>query len=422
MRRVSICLCIVVIVIIFNSNFSFANGFKILGIKSTKASGMGEAFIAQADDPSAITFNPAGLTQVDGTQISLGGTIMNGWCQYTSQEDEEEDMIDKWQTAPAVFITSDFGMENFVAGIGVTAPNGISSEWEEDSFARYVDTFSELILIDINPSLSCKVNDNLSVGLGVSYYYSTATLESMVDYGSLIGFPGAFDGKNKLEGKGNTWGYNVGILYKPNERHSFAATFKSPITVDYKGETEFTDIPFFMGLGSSFDSDAETSIDFPAVVVLGYAYRPIDRLKLEFNLDWTNWETLDSIEVDFESPLLNDVTYDYEYKNTFAYKLGLEYLVNERLSMRGGYIYNENATSEEKWRPSLPDTNSHFLTFGFGYAMDRFTIDGALELVFYEDREIDNNVDNNETLTSSSIDGEYENFGVAFAVGITYKF
>lgn len=426
MKKVSVCLFLVLLMVFMNSSFGFANGFKILGVKSVKATGMAEAFVAQADDPSAIAFNPAGLIQVEGTQISGGATIMNTWCRAI---DAEENMKAKWQTAPAFFITSDFDTENIAAGIGVTAPNGISSDWEEDSFARYVATFSELILIDINPSFSYKVNDNLSLGIGASYYHSTANLKNMVDYGSAGAFlgvpgflPGSADGESQLKGKGSTWGYNLGFLYEVNEQHSFAATFKSPFTIDYSGEAEFDDIPLFMGLGASFDSDAETSIDFPAVVVLGYAYRPTDQLKLEFNLDWTNWETLDSIEVDFDSPLLADVTYDYEYKNTFAYKLGVEYLVNDELSVRGGYIYNQNATPEENWRPSLPDTNTHFLTSGLSYQMDKITLEGALQLVFYEDREIDNNVDNNETLTCSSIDGEYENFGIAFSVGFTYKF
>ena len=410
------------VIIILSSNLSFANGFKILGMKSVKAIGMGEAFIAQADDPSAIAFNPAGLIQLDGTQVSLAGTVVNNWCEYTSPQDDKEKMKSRWQTVPSVFIASDLGTDELTIGLGVTSPNGISSEWEEDSFARYVCTFSKLVLVDVNPSFSYKVNDNFSFGAGVSYYHSTATLENMLDYGILIGAPGTLDGKSKLNGTGNAWGYNLGILYKPNEQHSFAATFKSPITVNYDAEAEFEDIPLFMGLGTSLDTDAETSINFPAVLILGYAYYPTDRLKLEFNLDWTNWETVNSVEVDFDSPLIADATFDYEYRNTLAYKFGLEYAVNERLSLRGGYIYNEDAVPEDNWRPSLPDAKTQFLTGGFGYQMDKITWDGAIQLVFYEDREIDNNVDNNETLSSSTIDGEYKNFGMGVSLALTYKF
>jgi len=422
MKKFAVGFSIALSMIILNGDPGFANGFKILGIKSAKATAMGEAFIVQADDPSAIAFNPAGLTQLEGTQISAGAVITNAWVEHTSPRGEKEDIIDKWQIIPGAFITSDFGRENIAAGIGITVPNGMSTNWSETGFARYVDTFSSLTVIDVNPSLAYQINDNLSVGGGISYYYSTATLENMVDYGRLVGLPGALDGKSKLEANGDSWGYNLGVLYKLTEQHSFAATFKSPYKIEYKGNSKLTNIPAFMGLGSSFESLLRTSIKFPAIVVLGYAYRPIDRLKLEFDLDWTNWDTLDSVTVHFYSESLQEVTYMYQYENTFAYKFGLEYLATECLKLRAGYIYNENAVPERNWRPSLPDTDMHFLCSGFGYSVGNLTIDGAAQVIFYEDRDINNNVDNNETLTSSSINGRYETFALGFSLGVTYKF
>ena len=423
MRRLTIAFFGVTIVMILSNDQAFANGFKILGVKSTKATAMGEAFIVQADDPTAIAFNPAGLTQVEGSQFSAGFTITNGWVEHRSSQGVKEDILDKWQTIPYCFITTNLSNKgNITLGLGITAPNGLSTEWSQTGFARYVATFSELVVIDINPSIAYKIADNLSMGMGISCYYSTAVLGGIADYGNLVGLPGALDGEAKLEAKGYSWGYNFGVLYKLNERHSFAATFKSPFTIEYEGDSKYTNIPDFMGLGPSFDSDLETAIDFPAIVVLGYAYHPTDRLKLEFNLDWTNWETLDHVTVDFDSNLLSDFTYTYECENTFAYKFGLEYLVSEWFKLRAGYIYNENATPEEYWRPSLPDTDTHFACFGFGYKLRKVTLDGALQLIFFEDRSIDNNVDNNEVSTSSSIDGEYKNFGIAFSLGVTYKF
>jgi len=404
------------------SGVSLANGFKILGVKSAKAIGMGEAFIVQADDPSAIAFNPAGLVQVRGTQVSTGATVMNGWASRESPTGMREDIIDKWQAVPYSFFTSDMGREDVVAGIGVTAPNGLSSEWSDEGFARYVSTYSQLLLIDVNPSLGYKINDYLSIGAGGSYYYSTATLESMVDYGSLVGLPGRMDGKAKLKATGYAFGYNMGVLCKLDEKNSIAATFKSPFKARYEGSAKYTGVPGFLGLGSPLKTGVDTSIEFPAVVVLGYACKPMDRLKLEFNLDWTNWNTLDSVRIDFDDDRLNDATFMYDYENTFAYKFGAEYSVNEDLKLRAGYIYNEQAVPQANWRPSLPDTDSHFVCSGFGYKIGKVTIDGAAQVVFYEDKFINNNVDNNETLTSSSVDGKYENFALAFSLGVTYKF
>jgi long-chain fatty acid transport protein len=412
---------IFVFLIFLNSDSCFANGFKILGVKSTKATAMGEAFIVQADNPSAIAFNPAGLTQLEDCQVSVEGTLTNGWVRHTSPGGDKEAIRDKWQLIPAFYFTSDLGTENIAAGIGITLPNGMSSEWRENGFARYVATFSELILVDINPSAAYKFNEYLSAGAGISYYYSTATLESRVDYGRLIGLPGAFDGRSKLEGTGDAWGYNAGVLCKLNDKHGLAVTFKSPFTVRYDGDVKYSSIPGFLGLGSDLKYQAKTSIDFPAVIVFGYAWRPIDGLKLEFNLDWTQWEVLDSLLIDFKDQSQTDIVYQYEYKNTFAYKFGAEYAVDEKLELRAGYIFNENAVPEENWKPSLPDTDSHFICSGLGYRMGCVTVDGAAQMILYKDRTIDNNVDNNEA-TASSIDGKYENIAVVFSLGVTYKF
>ena len=43
--------------------------------QGAKAHGMGGAFTGLADDATAVYFNPAGITQLEGTQVSLGFSI-----------------------------------------------------------------------------------------------------------------------------------------------------------------------------------------------------------------------------------------------------------------------------------------------------------------------------------------------------------
>jgi long-chain fatty acid transport protein len=253
-------------------------------------------------------------------------------------------------------------------------------------------------------------------------------MDSMADYGLLI--PGSPDGKNRLQGRGEAWGYNLGVLYKANQKHSVAATYKSSYKIDYSGKFRLTGIPVplgaLLGIGSSYTSAVESSMEFPSVVVLGYAYRPTEKLKLEVNLDWTNWDIFDSVVMKIDAPLVGlvpaTITQRYDLKDTIAYKLGLEYALSENLDLRAGYIYNENATPERTWRPSLPDTNTQFITTGLGWHKGQISVDGAIQIIFYEDRRIANNVDNNEGLSSSSIDGKYENIATGFSLSVTYQF
>jgi len=185
---------------------------------------------------------------------------------------------------------SDMWTERFAFGLGITLPNGLASKWSDTGFARYVSTYSSLKVIDLNTAMAWQIFDKLSVGFGFSLYYSDVKLQSMVDYGNFLFNPGAFDGMMELEGDGFSWGYNLGILYHLNDEHSFAVTLKSAFTIDYSGEIHLKDMPWFVKLfnfpdyleiGPSYESKVDTSLEFPMVVVLGYAYRPIEKLKLE---------------------------------------------------------------------------------------------------------------------------------------------
>jgi len=413
MRRAWIQSSVVVVVMAATASVSLGNGYKIMCMKSAKATAMGEAFVVQADDPTTIAYNPAGLAQLEGNQVNIHGTLCNAYMEHTSPAGVKTDNEDGWQLVPSLFYTTDMGKEDMSAGIGISFPNGISSEWSENSFARYVATYSDLVVADVSPAFGMKVNDSLMLGGGISYYYSEAQLENVVDAGTLSGgSPNGIDVKSTMEGDGSAWGAGIGMIYQVNEQHGFGLTYRLPYSIDYDGDVTIA------GQGNAVDA----TIDFPAVVVIGYAFRPTEKWKVELNLDWTQWDQVDDIVLDFESPFLTDVTQAQDFDNTIAYKLGTECRYSETIDLRCGYIYNENATSERTWRPSLPDTDIHFLTAGCGYRQGNVTIDAALQVVYYETRTIDNNVDFNEFTSQSSVDGTYRTWAPCLSLAMTYKF
>ena len=391
---------------------AFGNAYKILCVKSAKATAMGEAFIVQADDPSTIAFNPAGLVQVEGTQVSLQGTLCNAYTTYKSPSGDKSHNVDQWQLVPSFFVTSDFGVTNFGSGFGITFPNGLASEWAEDSFARYVATYSDLKVMDVSPAFGVRLWKRLMLGGGLDFYYSKARLDRMADMGVLFGAPGQMDVKTSIEGDGTAWGFNVGSILEITPHHSVAITYHYPYTINYDGTFKFGDDKY----------DMSTSIDFPEVIVFGYAWRPTQKWTVEFNADWTHWDTVGNINVDIKDPYMQDAVIESKYENTFAYKFGAQYAWSEDLDLRCGYLYNENATPDETWSPSQPDTDIHFFTAGFGYALGRTDIEGAFQLVYYEERTIDNNVSNNENTSSSTIDGTYKTWAPCFTLAATYHF
>jgi long-chain fatty acid transport protein len=380
-----------------------ANGYKILCVRSAKATAMGEAFIAQADDPTAVAFNPAGLPDLEGLQLSLQGTWCNAFTEREAASGDTTDMVDKWQMVPSLFATWDMGTERMTLGVGVSVPNGLSSEWEANSFAGPAGYYSDLFIADYTIALGYRVTDRLSVGVGIDLYASELDQRQRIPNTVYV------------EGDGTSWGFNVGLRYELNERHAIAATYRKAFTVDYDGDFTVQYVP-----GTY---DMETSIDYPGSVVLGYAYRPTDKWVLEVDLDWTHWSTVGDVVLDvpsFPNEDFRHIVIPRDYRNTLAYKFGLQYQYSEALALRAGYIYNRNATDEAVWSPTQPDTDMHFFTCGFGYDVtENITVETAFQLVYYEKRTIENTVGNE---FGGTVNGTYRTWAPCVTLGLACHF
>jgi len=373
---------------------------------------MGEAFVAQANDPSAIALNPAGLADIRGSTIALHGTVCKPVSRHTSPLHKETETVAEWQSIPAFFATSDMGCEALAFGLGFAFPNGISREWPETSFARYVATFSELIVGDLSLALGCRVSDTLCIGGGVDFYSSSLTLRQMMDMGMTIGLPGQADLEREFSGTGDVWGFNLGLRCEVVSGHTVGLTYRQPYTIDYDAHLT---VP-----GSVYEVSA--SLDYPAVVVLGYAFTPAKNILIECDVDWTDWSKVGDLRVWSSDDNIGELVRAQDFSDTVAVKLGMEYRVSDALFLRCGYIRNRNATREETWRPSLHDADSHFVTAGAGYVLGDLTVDAAAQFVFVDSRTIDNNVDDNERLSSSTIDGTYEGRGPSLSLACSYNF
>jgi long-chain fatty acid transport protein len=392
----------------------FASGFR-LSNHGAKAGAMGNAFTATADNLSAIAFNPSGLTNSRGTNIYLGATAVASSIDYESPSGISEDTEDQVFFPFHFYLSSDFGLENLVFGVGILSPFGLGTKWSEKGIVRYQATESELVTVLINPTVAWRMLPTLSVGVGIDYMYSDARLEKMVDQ-SLFG---AGDGKSKLEGDGDGWGYNIGILFTPYKKLSLGLTYRSRIKVDYSGSASLRNIapplqPFF---GSpSFKTDASTSIDFPDVLSAGIAYSPTERLTLELDVEWTGWSSYDSLDIDLEDEIpaggFVDSSEDQSWKDVGAIRFGIEYVATEGYSLRAGYVFDKSPAPEDTLHPRLPDSDQHSIGLGFGYKGKKFNIDIAYIAVISEDINVDNAI----------LSGEYKTLAHLIGYSIEYTF
>jgi len=397
---------------LFLPNISFSGG----PIHGARATGMGTAFVAIADDPSAITHNPAGLTQLKGTNIYSGVTAVITSTDYESPTGGSEDTEFQVFFPPHLYISSDLNTQNMAVGLGVYSPFGIGGrKWNENGPTRYISTEYTIATFNINPTFAWQITPGISVGFGVFYLYAFNTAERMIDQSSL----GARDGKSSIDADGDGWGYNFGIIVTPFQKLSLGFAFRSGVKVDQSGDIELKNIaPALQAIfgGSQFKTNVHTTLDFPDVVSLGLAYRPTEKLTLGLDFEWVGWSSFDEQNLDFENEVpgggFSDASTLLDWKDIWSIKAGGEYWMTDSFALRAGYVYVDTIVPGHTLSPVHPDSVQHNFSIGCGYKIKQWILDAFYNAGFYEDRKVNNPI----------LSGSYENFTHYFGLSIGYRF
>ncbi|BCA80290.1 outer membrane protein transport protein [Desulfuromonas sp. AOP6] len=347
-----------------------ASGFGIF-TQGASALGQANATVAHADGPSALYFNPALLTDLPGTAMELGTTLIYPRRDFTSDTTGRKDSTDSTLYAPSTFYLTHTFNEKFSAGVGLFNPFGLGTEWDDNWEGRYLATRSEIVTYAFNPAVGYRPTSWLSIGAGLNLLYLDATLEKQVK----LSFIGLDDGQQKFTGDGTGVGFNLGILLKLNPKIQFGAGYRSPIKVDIDGRVNFT-LPD-PGLAVILpDTTAQTDITLPQQLVAGLAFFPTDNLTLETGIRWEDWSSYDELHITFAQPVGGSTfaIYPKNWQATWAWNLGGKYRLNERISLLAGYLYGEDAIGDATFEPSVPDADSHLFCLGTTLHFDRLAI------------------------------------------------
>lgn len=431
-----LCICLVSVFLIKNGFCAGSGAFR-LEVPNAEALGKGSAFVAQADNPSAIYYNPAGLIQLKDSRfyVSTGTAVVQPFCTYKDTAGNETDRRRQVFTIPNAYVVSDFGLEKFAFGIGATSYWGLGTYWAEDSFSKYVSTKSDYNTQDIMFTGAYEINDNLSVGVSADYTKSYVNKKKKLLQGGV-----GDDGDFQLKGRDNSaWGYRVSSLYKLNKKHSFGLMYRSPVEVKYKGKIYLDNLNnagatlynLIFG-GSSYEVDITSKSTLPQSILFGYCYKPDDKWRFEFDAELMDWSSVQEEKIDYpsgfgaeaipgaRSAVLNSGNpASKDWHSVFSYALGTEYKVNDTLKVRGGYLFHKTPIPQANFETSLPDSTSNSVTVGAGINLNKnTTLDFAYAAMFYAKRKISN------TIGSSSgvnINGEYSSFCNVYMLTLTFK-
>ncbi|MCX4188947.1 OmpP1/FadL family transporter [Methylophaga sp. OBS3] len=395
------------------SSSAYAAGYAILEQSIT---GLGRAFsgsAAVADDASTIFFNPAGLTQLDRSEVIFGANFIAPYAKFDKDSATLPSGLgditggDNGNATESAIVPNFYYAhpvnDRLVLGIGVGAPFGLVTDYSDDWVGRYHARRSDLKTININPSFGFKATDKLSVGAGINLQYADIELSQAVDFGTAClraavgpcAQPQNFDGQAKVTADDWSWGYNLGVTYQFTEATRAGLSYRSKITHDLEGKGEFRipndpTVQAVANGGGFQNGKAEGRVTLPESVSLALHHQINSQWVVMADATWTRWSRFEELRIESDVERLNSQK-DQDWENTMRYGLGVEYTPNDRWSWRAGIAYDETPVpSAQRRTPRIADNDRKWVAFGASYAYsDNLMIDAAYAHLFMSDSKVD---------------------------------
>jgi long-chain fatty acid transport protein len=374
-----------------------ALSFRILH-QDSQASARANAFAATADNPSAVYYNPAGITQLDGHQFQISAYYILFNTDFKSPTGARSDTIDHLQGVMQLYYTYTPKASPISFGLGVYTPYGLGTEWPDGSGFRTLATENKIIYLTLAPVAAWKINDQLSVAAGPSLNYGNADLG--------VGLTPAAGTRFQFKGEDYALGYNAGIRWQPHQKHAFGLNYRSATTMNLRGHTE-TSIP------SRESSSLE--FDFPQTIVAGWSFRPAPAWNFEVNVDWTDWDRVTTTKLKQGS---GDIPFVFNWESSFNYQFGLTRYLSKGFSASAGYVYAEKSIPDETYKPNVPDFDYHVFSVGLGRQHEHWRWHATYQIGFAE-RTVRNSA---PSFFGESADGEYEFSSNALVLSLERKF
>ncbi|NIM91950.1 MAG: hypothetical protein GTO17_13505 [Candidatus Aminicenantes bacterium] len=393
----------VLILTAFLATPGLPNGLNLNSI-GTKALAMGGAFVGLADDFSAIYWNPAGIAHFDQKYFGFYGVDILPTGNYKLSPNIPgvgEFSLVNAETERKHYLAGMVAYyhpvtENLVAGLSIYTPSGLGAKWSGADFAVLANNnpsikwTSKIGVVTFAPAIAYKVNDQISVGLALNINYGIFDIATHAGAAEVSGIPVDL---GQYEETMNGWGYGAtfGLLYKLNEKVSLGATFRTPSTVKFSGEATISGMPL---LGANSTSDLDREVTWPMWIAAGVAFRPLDKLVLTGDLQWTQWSKIDNIETTFKDPFWDvmmsasgDDKRPMNWDDALQIRVGGEYWINN-IAFRAGFYIDPSPAPDNTMNVLVPNYDYNVFTAGVGYSLNGLQIDFSIEYLIGKERSI----------------------------------
>ena len=388
------------------AGFAHAAGFALI---EQNASGLGNAYAGQAAvaaDASTIFFNPAGLTELSDMQVVVSGNLIQPSAEFSGSASPSFGGGQGGDAGGLAFVPNLYFSlplaSNVSAGVGIYAPFGLKTEYDAGWVGRFQALKSEINTVNVNPSVAWKINDRLSLGAGVDVQRIDATLSNNIT-------PAVSGSLMTVTGKDYGWGYNLGLLWQPDQDTRIGLAYRSQIDYTLTGQlTANAVLP---------SGDVAADVTMPASASLSLLRKLAPNVDLLADVTWTGWSAFDRLAVVYTSlPVALPVTQE-NWRDNWRYSLGATWHQDSAWNWRAGVAYDQTPVSDAYRTPRIPDESRTWIALGGQYRMDKKNaIDFGYAHLFIKSASI------NSTTAAGALTGTYDNYVNIVSAQYTHGF
>jgi long-chain fatty acid transport protein len=412
------------------SSNATASGFSVPEI-STAGVGLANAVVANPDELGAIPYNPAAMAFHDGSSLSAGLLFLSPTFSVRTATGKHDSQNADWFALPQIQGSAKLD-GNWYWGLGINAPFGLETHWPINTFPILSQTLpvpsppappgtrmplpqptvSSLEIVDVTPTFTYAVNDELALSAGADAYYArSAAVDTSVA---------------RLRGEGWGFGFNLSALYSQGP-FSAGINFHSAATIDIDGHYRTTDSTLVM-LGVPRGSPFEAQLDLPWRLQLGVRYAFTDRLAAEVDWTMTGWSEFEELVAKSRANGAVIAADTNEWDDANALRVGLTYDITEATQLRVGYSYDQGAQTSEHFSARIPDSDRQLYAIGVRQALsDGWEIEAGYLYAHNNERDYTGSrpydVNNpNDINGTNAIAGTYESDAHLIALQVSKSF
>lgn len=376
------------------NQMAFAGGYMIPH-QTARGLGLSNAMTAGVNDASAVYYNPAALSEVQGDNLLMSGTYVN---LQNSVENSGRKSTNKHDHS---FLASFFANyripdSDFTLGIGTYAPFGLATEYDNDAFTRFAAINTQLKTIYVTPALSWNPSNYFSFGAGLSFVHSSGVFSRALCLDPISGCtqPLGLEGRVRVTDTADAFAYNLGLLVKPIDDLKFGFSYRSRVDLRF----DSADAKFRGSFSTPTVKADVRPLPLPPVINVGLFWQMMPTWGAEFVYEYTRWSEFKNFTATF-SPIpiflplgapIPGFQLPQDWKNTSTLRLGSYYALNQNWELRGGMAVEQTPIPSKTLNPAIPDADKLTLNAGVGYKWEKFSVDLGYMAVFYKTRRVTN--------------------------------